>query len=101
MGNTYFIAPLIQEIEDDSTGVQGSVQGAVTAAVTLSNGSNTYTTYINSEGKFMIRGVEDGTYQIQVNAIASSNMQAQNGSMSNVVVTQGQITQVGNITLTP
>lgn len=101
MGNTYFIAPLIQEIEDDSTGVQGSVQGAVTAAVTLSNGSNTYTTYVNSEGKFMIRGVEDGTYQIQVNAIASSNMQAQNGSMSNVVVTQGQITQVGNITLAP
>lgn len=100
-GETYFISPVISEIEDASTGVQGTVQGAVTASVTLENGSMTYSTLINAQGQFMIRGVADGTYQLNVSGISSSNMQAQNGSLSNIIVTQGQIRQVGNITLTP
>lgn len=100
-GEAYFISPVIQEIEDASTGVQGTVEGALTAAVTLENSSFTYSTYINSQGQFMIRGVADGTYQLSVSAIASSNMQEQSGSLSNVVVVQGQIRQVGNIPLNP
>ncbi len=101
LAGSYFINPIIEEIEDESTGVQGTVQGAATASVTLSNGNHSYSTFINAQGQFLIRGAEDGTYQIQVSAIASSNMQSQTGSLSNVVVADGQITQVGNIALNP
>lgn len=90
----YFINPTITVIEDASTGVQGEVQGSANAAITLTDGMNTFSTYINAQGQFLIRGVEDGMYQMIIQP-AEDNLNPQ--TVNGVVVVRGAITQVGTI----
>ena len=62
--NKYFIKPAIRELKNTQTGVKGEVEGAASAAITLSDGQNTFSTFIDAEGKFMLRGVNAGTYKM-------------------------------------
>ena len=90
----YFINPTITVIEDASTGIQGEVEGSANAAITLTDGMNTFSTYINAQGQFLIRGMEDGMYQMIIQP-AEDNLSPQ--TVNGVVVVRGAITQVGTI----
>lgn len=95
VGGVYFINPFISIIADEHTGVKGKVTGASAAMVKLHNGGNSYSTYINANGNFLIKGMAPGTYTASVMAAGSLQVH----EVDNVVVSQGQITSMGDINL--
>lgn len=95
IGGIFNLNPVITVISNESTGAKGKVEGASSVMVKLQNGSKSYTTYINAQGNFLLRGVEPGTYTAQF--WASGAISAH--EVNNVTVTQGQITSMGTINL--
>lgn len=95
----FVLAPAITLVHDAMTGVRGEVRGAASAAVTLSNGANTYGTYINAQGEFLLRGLEEGVYDLVVVAgQASDEISAPAPqTIEGVVVVKGEITGAGTI----
>ena len=96
-GGGYTLNPVIAEIVDPSTGVQGQVSGTSQAAISLSNDSYNASTFINSNGYFMIKGVPDGTYTLKIEAKGQGEVVASQKSIQNVTVTKGQIKSLGSI----
>lgn len=96
-GGGYTLNPVIAEIVDPSTGVQGQVSGTSQAAISLSNASYNASTFINSNGYFMIKGVPDGTYTLKIEARGQGEVVASQKSIQNVTVTKGQIKSLGSI----
>jgi len=94
-GMQYIIEPTVTLVDDVATGIQGEVTGAATAAVILTNGENTFSTYISATGNFIIRGIEPGTYTLSI--LKPGLQQAHN--INNVIITQGQMQQMGQIQL--
>jgi len=99
--NKYFIKPAIRELKNTQTGVKGEVEGAASAAITLSDGQNTFSTFIDAEGKFMLRGVNAGTYKmiIQPAKKAIGEIQTQPKEINGVVIVEGEMKQMGQIAL--
>lgn len=95
LAGVYSIQPVISVIADESTGVKGHVTGASSAMVKVTGNGKTYSTYINAQGNFLLRGIASGTYTVNI----WGNGQLQSHEVNNVVVTQGQITSMGNIDL--
>lgn len=95
VAGVYYINPMITVIEDENTGVNGQVQGASSVMVKLENNQHSYTTYVNAQGSFLLRGVEPGTYTAYF--WASGSLQAH--EEDNVQVTEGDITSMGAIQL--
>lgn len=97
--DSFVVQPVVTVIEDARTGVRGHVEGAVSAAATLSNDSGSFSTYINAEGDFLIRGMEDGIYEltIQPNREVGAQTDPQPRVIESVVVVQGEITNAGTI----
>jgi len=96
-GGGFTMNPVIVEIADPSTGVQGNISGTEKAAVTLSNGSYNASTFTNVNGYFLIKGVPDGTYQMKIEAKAQGEILASQKSIQNVTITKGQIKSMGSI----
>jgi len=92
--NEYFIDPAVTEIKDEFTGVKGQVEGSFMAAVILSDGEYTYSTYIDGSGNFLFRGVDPGQYQL---TIIPTEQGLQQQQVDNVIVIRGQIKEVGSI----
>lgn len=99
LGGSYFIDPAISEIEDTSTGVEGEVDGAIQASVTLTDGNESFSTYIAANGEFMLQGMEDGTYELIVSGIRDGETQVSETTVQNVVVVSGEFTSTGSIQL--
>lgn len=124
----YFLDPTINFIADAETGVQGHVNAEGMASIMLSNGSANFNAYTDANGNFLIQGVAEGTYTLTVVAQGESegegggsvggslglglsipgllegSLEGQAGatittSYENVVVVEGEITQMGNITI--
>jgi len=96
-GGGYTLNPMIAEISDPNTGVQGQVSGASQAAISLSSASYSSSTYINQDGYFMIKGVPDGTYLLKIEAKGIGEVLASQKSIQNVTITKGQIKSLGSI----
>lgn len=96
-GGGYTLNPVISEIVDPSTGVQGNVSGSAKAAISLSNASHSASTYTNANGYFMIKGVPDGTYLLKIEAKGPGEVIASQKSIQNVTITKGQIKSLGSI----
>lgn len=99
--NTFLIHPVISVIHDEATGVRGQVQGTVMAAIIITNGQSTYSSYIDASGNFLIRGLQPGTYDVtilpsQFNEVGQSPQETQ---INNVVITEGEINNMGSIQL--
>ena len=65
----YQLKPVIRVISESTTGsVHGSITTmlAVPATVSASIGTETYSTVTDSEGRFLIRGLAAGTYNITI-----------------------------------
>lgn len=69
---TYQLKPVIRAIAEATTGsVHGSVLTtlALPAIVSATNGTATYTTVTDAEGRFLIRGLVEGAYSITITPI--------------------------------
>lgn len=98
--DNFSIDPSLRLIGDYNTGVRGKVMSTSNAAITLADGSKTYTTYVNSQGEFFLQGVASGTYTLIVSAADDNDSStSENTSVSNVTVVEGEITQMGSINL--
>lgn len=95
----YVLEPVIREIADPSTGIQGQISGTSQAAVTLSNGMNTYGTYINDKGYFILRGVADGTYLLKIEGKKTGDLVSMEKNIQNVTISNGQIKSLGMVQL--
>lgn len=95
VGGIFNLNPVISVISDENTGVKGKVEGASSVMVKLQNGSRSYSTYVNAQGNFLLRGMEPGTYTAYF--MASGALTAH--EEDNVTVTQGQITNMGTVNL--
>lgn len=105
----YQMDPVIQPIEDEFTGIQGHVEGEALAAITIESGGESFTTFTNSEGEFLIRGMAEGSYEMNIVSTAQASAGLPGVDLSftaessttigGVVVTEGSITQVGSISL--
>lgn len=89
--------PVVAEIVDPNTGVQGQVEGTAQAAVTLTNGTDSFSAYTSESGYFLIRGVPSGTYHLKIEGEQSGNVLVLQKSIQNVTVSNGQIKSLGSI----
>jgi hypothetical protein len=97
LGN-YNLTPVIRWVQSETTGVKGDLDGASQAVVTFTGGGNTYTSYIASDGRFMIRGMESGTYNLTISGMHTGTNTLDEMTMNGVVITSGQINNMGSIT---
>lgn len=100
---TYMIDPVITLVADERTGVQGSIENDIRAALMFESNSNssiTYSGFTNEDGEFLIRGMADGTYTLTVMTDEEESATL-NGSytINNVTVVDGDITQMGEVSL--
>jgi hypothetical protein len=95
---TYWFSPDVNWIEDEDTGVQGDVNGAVRGMITFTgdNGEE-YMTWMNNDGRFMIRGMESGTYDMTIEGMSTNGGSVSDMQQDNIIVTQGQIMNMGSI----
>lgn len=93
----YIINPVITEIEDASTGIHGQVQGAANAMIVLSNGQSEFSTFIDAQGNFLLRGLPAGTYNMIVSELDAGDNSQDQIQLSGIVIAQGQISQAGTI----
>lgn len=115
------IDPSIDFVEDTETGVSGHVEGEVFAAIHLSDGENTFSTFTNANGDFTLQGVTEGTYTLTVTVEGEESGSGNGGvsaggilgvvisdegisagaanqvTLDNVAIIDGQITQLGTI----
>lgn len=97
--DNFVFQPVITLIDDAKTGVRGHVTGAAHAALTLSNDSGSFSSYIDAHGDFLIRGMEDGVYQLKAAPCHAPGdlTEPQPKEISAVTVVDGEITNVGTI----
>lgn len=95
---TYTLEPVLTEITDPETGVQGHINGNTQAAINLSNGSHTASTFTNADGFFMVR-IPDGTYAMKIEGKAAGDVALSHKTLQNVTVSKGQIKNIGSIQL--
>ena len=95
----YYIAPVVNVITDEATGVKGDVDGSAHAVVMLVGNGKTISTYTDASGNFLMRGVEAGTYTLI--AIPEIEGVLDEGVEFNleVVIDKGTIKNVGTINL--
>jgi len=96
---SYKLKPVIRTID---TAISGSIKGTVSPAGTLATVVATadgvsYSTPVNPDGKFLLRGLPAGTYSISV--FYSNDSGSLSVDIENIVVTIGNTTQMGTIIL--
>ena len=120
----FVLNPVVETIADAETGLQGHVEGDAFAHVTLTGASDSFMAYTNANGQFLIRGMSEGSYTLTIEAQGESSAEGNlganlelglgipgliegsaeaNGTISasfeNVVIVEGEITQMGSISL--
>ncbi|MBI1288000.1 MAG: DUF4382 domain-containing protein [Flavobacteriales bacterium] len=99
-GQQFVLNPTISLIEDASTGVHGKIEGAESAAVQVTDGNNSFSSYTDASGQFLVRGMQDGTYTVTLMPSQQGHGMLdhlQDQTIEGVVVAQGRITQMGTI----
>jgi hypothetical protein len=97
LGN-YSMTPVITWIEDESTGVKGTITGADQAVLTFTSSANTYTTYMADDGKFLVRGMVSGSYTLTIDGMHTGQTVLSQMTMNSVIVANGAITNMNTIT---
>lgn len=95
--NNYTMTPVITWIEDESTGAKGTITGADQAVLTFTSGSGTYTTYMADDGKFLVRGMESGSYTLTIDGMHTGQTVLSQMTMNSVIVANGAITNMNTI----
>lgn len=95
----YILKPVIRA---STSAESGSISGTVLplgfqTLVTASNNEQTISAYTNSVGVFVLHGVPEGTYTVTIEPELTSGFEVL--VLEDVVVINGEITALGNITL--
>lgn len=95
----FLLKPVIRAtVEATSGSIQGTVTPAnVQSVVYAIMNMDTLSTFTNDAGKFLIRGVPEGTYRVEVVPEETSGLDSV--IIENVEVTTGQVTNVGTVNL--
>lgn len=98
---TYVIDPVIREVEDMQTGIEGTIEAGAKAAVIITGPVGEVSTYADVTGKFKIYDLEPGKYAVKILTTAEqrANGLPQEFTISNVLVSEGQIKSMGVISL--
>lgn len=96
---SYLLKPVIRA---STVAESGSISGTVLplgiqVLVTASNEVETISAYTNAEGNFVLHGVPEGTYTVTIEPEVSSGFEIM--VVENVVVVNGEITNLGSLTL--
>lgn len=92
----YQLKPVIRTV---NVAMGGSIKGSIAttlalpAAVSVSNGTNTYMTSTDATGNFLLKGIPAGTYTVTI----TPNTPYQVSTTANVSVTVGNMTQLAVI----
>ena len=97
-GNINLKPVLRASLEANSGIISGSVLPLeIAVEVTAVSGDNEATTFTDSEGNFLIAGLPEGTYEVTVTPDPDSGLEPL--VISDVTVTVGEVTDLGEITL--
>lgn len=94
---TYKLKPVIRVVDSTSSGV---IKGVITpkgvaATVTATSGSNSYSTVVNTNGQFTLKGVPAGTYDVTITPAAPYLPV----TITGVIVNKGRPINLGTISL--
>ncbi len=95
----YVLKPKISIIKDTKTGVKGKVIDVEGAVVFLSNGKDSISTYVDAEGNFLARGLEEGEYTVRVQQSGENEEYPALSvlTLTGVTVRKNEITDIGVI----
>jgi hypothetical protein len=96
----YYLDPVITVAGDESTGIKGDVDGSAHAVVMLIHDEDTISTYTDISGHFLMRGVQEGTYELVV--IPETEGTPDHGieyRATGLVIRKGTIKNLGTINL--
>ncbi|MBT8393975.1 MAG: DUF4382 domain-containing protein [Flavobacteriaceae bacterium] len=93
------LKPVIRATVETSTGaISGSITPIdVQTEVSVSNGSETISSFTNENGNFILVGLTQGTYSVTITPDTSSGFTTQ--TIENVEVNIGETTDIGDISL--
>ncbi len=91
-GNQFHFEPMISQIVDPATGVGGHIYGS-NSAVTVVGEGRKYSTYTDTNGNFLLRGVKDGNYTINIDPRGTQDLTV----IQNVEIAKGRITRLGSL----
>lgn len=93
----FVITPVIEFMEDSKTGITGSATGNTEALITIRNEQHTYHTYLTATGKFLVRNMEAGSYDIIIEPISEVRNTLSDMKISRVQVVEGRLTTIQQI----
>ncbi|MFN3916614.1 MAG: DUF4382 domain-containing protein [Flavobacteriales bacterium] len=95
ISNQYFIAPVITVIYDVNTGIRGETEAEIQAFVEVKNNTQTYNTYTDVNGRFLVRGLKEGHYTVTI--IPESGLSKNAKTYTDVIVSKGEIHALGTV----
>lgn len=99
----YFLSPVISAITNARTAVIGDLEAAspskVTGAIFVVNERDTLSAYTNTEGKFLVRGMSEGIYDVIIYPAVFAPLvhYPEKIHIHGVRITEDQITNLGKI----
>ena len=98
----YLLDPVVTWISDTTTGVQGRVEAETQAAIMLmaegGNGEVNFSTFTDAQGDFLIRGAEEGTYEMLIQ-LRDGLGQLSETTIEGIVIVEGEIQNMGNLSV--
>lgn len=95
----WMLDPIITSIEDELTGLKGSIEGAQQASISIQTPEGEISTNTDASGSFLIRGLEEGTYTVMINAEVEGKTTNEIRVINGVAVVNGRIQNMGTIQL--
>jgi hypothetical protein len=95
----YLLKPVIRTITEATSGaVAGTVSEPLArpAVYAILADDTVGTTFANDEGKFLIKGLQPGTYTISFSPVSGYSID----NIANVAVTLGNVTNLGEVAVT-
>ena len=100
-GTTYWIDPVITEIEDETTGARGRIHGSIYSSVLFQSQSESqgtvYQTDTSPEGDCRVRGMLDGSYDLVIEGQDADDHQMNEMTIHDVIIVRGEIKNMGTI----
>ncbi|XOV66138.1 MAG: DUF4382 domain-containing protein [Fluviicola sp.] len=97
--NEWIMDPVITVVTNETTGLEGDIQGAQQASIRFVNNSTNAesSTYMAASGDFMVRNLSEGSYTVYVDAEVEGQTENETMVINNVTVVEGEISSMGTI----
>jgi hypothetical protein len=95
----WWLNPVIRVIKDENTGVKGAISGSQQASISISKPGFSASTHLSASGDFLIKGLEEGTYTLVIDAEVEGQTNNEIKTIPGVTVVRGRIENLGTIQL--